>query len=247
MTAQTKKLISRNMRAANLLPGITKSACATLRDLTATTKLSIARGEILALDGKWYITHSGLLAIARRNRCSGIDVQAIVRLSDPVARRWVVKATVYKKANERYTSYGDADPGNVSTLVSGAELRIAETRAVNRALRKAYGIALCSVEEVGFAATGETNRGSVVVSQSPIAAATSSVRNKLLALIRRHQLDAKLVKAYAEDFCGLGDLRTADCEAVTRFVENLAKWATRDHAGLVAHLERFGHEKRSSQ
>jgi hypothetical protein len=245
MTAQTKKLISRNVRAANLLPGITKSACATLRDLTATTKLSIARGEILALDGKWYITHPGLLAIARRNRCSGIDVQAIVRLSDPVARRWVVKATVYKKANERYTSYGDADPGNVSTLVSGAELRIAETRAVNRALRKAYGIALCSVEEIGSTATGEAQGGAVVVPQSAIAASNSPIRSKLLELIRRHQLDAKLVKTYAEDFCGMGDLRHADREAVTRFVDNLASWATRDRAGLIAHLERYGRETRA--
>ena len=28
-------------------------------------------------------------------------------------------------------------------------MRVAETRAVNRALRKAYGIGLCSVEEFG--------------------------------------------------------------------------------------------------
>jgi hypothetical protein len=45
--------------------------------------------------------------------------------------------------------YGDADPSNVSFLVQGAEMRIAETRAVNRARRKAYGIGICSVEEIG--------------------------------------------------------------------------------------------------
>jgi hypothetical protein len=33
-------------------------------------------------------------------------------------------------------------------MVHGAEMRVAETRAVNRALRKAYGIGLCSVEEL---------------------------------------------------------------------------------------------------
>jgi hypothetical protein len=44
----------------------------------------------------------------------------------------------------------NADPSNVSPLVRGAEMRIAETRAVNRALRKAYGIGLCSVEELGW-------------------------------------------------------------------------------------------------
>jgi hypothetical protein len=51
-----------------------------------------------------------------------------------------------------FVGYGDADPSNVSTLVRGAEMRVAETRAVNRALRKAYGIGICSVEEIGSAA-----------------------------------------------------------------------------------------------
>ena len=48
--------------------------------------------------------------------------------------------------------YGDADPSNVSLLVHGAEMRVAETRAVNRALRKAYGIGTCSIEEIGSVA-----------------------------------------------------------------------------------------------
>jgi hypothetical protein len=50
---------------------------------------------------------------------------------------------------ERLCRYCDPDPSNTSPLVRGAELRVAETRAVNRALRKAYGIGLCSVEELG--------------------------------------------------------------------------------------------------
>ena len=44
---------------------------------------------------------------------------------------------------------GDADPSNVSPLVRGAKMRVAETRAVNRALRKTYGIGVYSVEEIG--------------------------------------------------------------------------------------------------
>src|SRR5215469_18842096 len=34
-------------------------------------------------------------------------------------------------------AYGDTNPSNTSSLVRGAEMRVAETRAVNRALRKA--------------------------------------------------------------------------------------------------------------
>jgi hypothetical protein len=48
-----------------------------------------------------------------------------------------------------FVGYGDADPTNIPYLVHGAEMRVAETRVVNRTLRKAYGIGLCSVEELG--------------------------------------------------------------------------------------------------
>jgi len=70
---------------------------------------------------------------------------------DPGKCRWVFRATVYKsRPSKGFVGYGDADPSNVSPLVRGAEMRVAETRAVNRALRKAYGIGLCSVEELGW-------------------------------------------------------------------------------------------------
>jgi hypothetical protein len=36
-------------------------------------------------------------------------------------------------------------------------MRVAETRAVNRALRKAYGIGICSVEEIGFDTSGRAS------------------------------------------------------------------------------------------
>jgi hypothetical protein len=62
----------------------------------------------------------------------------------------VFRAAVFKtRACRGFVGYGDADPSNVSPLVRGAEMRVAETRAVNRALRKAYGIGICSVEEIG--------------------------------------------------------------------------------------------------
>jgi hypothetical protein len=64
--------------------------------------------------------------------------------------RWVFRAKVHKSQSKSFVGYGDADPSNVSPLVRGAEMRVAETRAVNRALRKAYGIGICSVEEIAI-------------------------------------------------------------------------------------------------
>jgi hypothetical protein len=94
-----------------------------------------------------YITHAQLLLMAARKRCAGIHVEPVQSLCRPEKNFWVFKATVYKSAKCRgFVGYGDAHPGNVSPLIfNSAELRMAETRAVNRALRKAYGIGLCSV------------------------------------------------------------------------------------------------------
>ena len=128
-----------------------------LQDLTERFGFSVAQGEIQLLNGNWYVTHSGLLRLAYRNRCSGIRVQAVREYCNSADNRWVFKATVYMAPGSNgFVGYGDADPSNVSSLVRGAEMRVAETRAVNRALRKAYGIGLCSVEELGSPSAAPT-------------------------------------------------------------------------------------------
>src|SRR5262249_27450941 len=121
-----------------------------LRILTREHSVSISSGDLLFLNGNWYVTHAGLLRIARRNRCCGIRVRPSTQLSSPGNSRWAFEAVVFKSRTCRgFAGFGDADPTNVSPAVRGAELRVAETRAVNRALRKAYGIGICSVEEIG--------------------------------------------------------------------------------------------------
>ncbi len=97
-----------------------------------------------------FVTHADLLGVAMRNHCAGIQVEPVLPLCRAEKNFWVFKATVYKSAHCRgFVGYGDAHPGNVSPLIfNNAEMRMAETRAVNRALRKAYGIGLCSLEEL---------------------------------------------------------------------------------------------------
>src|SRR5579862_8628165 len=129
-----------------------KSTISILRELSTRFGFSLALGELRILEGGWYVTNSGLLHLAERRKCRGILIEPVPEFSDAAASRWVFKATVYKSPGSKgFVGYGDADPSNVSSLVHGAEMRVAETRAVNRALRKAYGIGLCSVEELGSA------------------------------------------------------------------------------------------------
>ena len=147
------RLFGRNLRASKerWMPNITRSKAAALREITEKFQLSVESGQLILLDGSWYVTHSGLLDIAHREGCYGIHVYTLRAFCDPSISRWAFKATAYKSRDCRgFVGFGDADPSNVSASVRGAELRIAETRAVNRALRKAYGIGLCSIEEIGF-------------------------------------------------------------------------------------------------
>ena len=195
------------------------------------------------MDGKWYVTHTGLLGLAHRNRCSGIQVQPARPFCNPSANRWVFKATVYKRRGSKgFVGYGDADPSNVSDLVRGAEMRVAETRAVNRALRKAYGIGLCSVEEIGgFHRSVESFSSQ---QNSPTSGGVPGngqprLRDRLSQLIRQHNLDPSLVKSYAADFCGTESLRKASREQVESFINHLSEMAAQDRAGLVCQLNSY--------
>src|SRR5437868_2159560 len=140
-----------NLKLARALWGnLDKGALKMLKELIESHGFSIASGDIISLQGRWYVTHTGLVRLARRSRCAGIHAQPVPEFSNAAASRWAFKATVFKTSKcKGFVGFGDADPSNTSDLVRGAEMRVAETRAVNRALRKAYGIGICSVEEIG--------------------------------------------------------------------------------------------------
>ena len=228
-----------------LHPNINRARIQALRELTKQFSFSFASGDVIQLENGWFVTHTGLVRLARRKRCRGIHVEAVDSLCDSATNRFVLKATVYpSKDSAGFVGYGDADPSNVSLLVRGAEMRIAETRAVNRALRKAYGIGICSVEEIGsnpaplapvpdaqkFPAHNVIGNGK---------GTTHRVRDRLCQIIRQHKLDPELVKAYAVDFCGTQALKDATREQVESFVQQLAEAAKKDRDALVCQLNGY--------
>ena len=225
--------------------GIGAVKLAELRGLVRRYRLSVALGDVLFIDTGWYVTHAGLLRLAHRNRCSGIKTSLEKLYSDPSTSRWVFKAIVYNSPlSKGFVGYGDADPSNVSSLVHGAEMRVAETRAVNRALRKAYGIGLCSVEELGWAprssASGSSDhRKTSANGNNGDQNGQPRLRDRLCLLIRQHHLDAGLVKAYAADYCGTPTLREANREQVEAFINDLAERALKDRDGLICQLNSY--------
>jgi len=204
---------------------------------------SVASGEVIFLGGRWYVTHAGLLRLAAQRGCSGIRLRSVREFCEPTVRRWAFKATVYKNRGcKGFVGYGDADPSNVSDLVRGAEMRVAETRAVNRALRKAYGIGICSVEEIGsLPARSQPEPNVRKLPPQPVNGnGEPKLRDQLCLLIRQHRLDASLVKQYAAEFCGTNDIRQASREQIQSFITHLAELAGKDREGLLCKLNSYG-------
>jgi hypothetical protein len=244
---QLKALVRENVRMAKRSTAGQVGAVAihSLREMTMNLGVSLALGDFTHLDGSWYVTHAGLLRLALRRHCVGIEVQQVLESCDQSAGRWVFRATVYKSSRSRgFVGYGDADPSNVSPIVRGAEMRVAETRAVNRALRKAYGIGICSVEELGsFSAPSNSSPAVPQSNRSQSSNGSNNgqprLRDQLCMLIRQYNLDPNLVKAYAADFCGTETLSGASRDLVESFISHLGSAARENRDALICKLNSY--------
>ena len=107
---------------------------------------------VVNVQGKDFITFPGLLAEAHGQGLVGIET-SLVNPENPKSP--IVKAIVTLRSAEAgpqgfkvFTGYGDATETNVAKKVSGALLRMAETRAIARALRFACNIDMTAIEEL---------------------------------------------------------------------------------------------------
>jgi hypothetical protein len=100
---------------------------------------------MINLHGKQFVTHAGLVAIAHNKGLKSIETELV----DAKVEGVVFKARVVMKDGTEFTGFGDANGKNVSSNIAVHYIRMAETRAINRALRLATNVAVCSIEELG--------------------------------------------------------------------------------------------------
>lgn len=120
-------------------------------------------------------------------------------------------------------------------------MRVAEIRAVNRALRKAYGIGICSVEEIGsLNRQSETSREQKRSPQPAngngygAARPRSSLSIDSATSTRRHA--GQVVR---NRFLWRENLREATREQVENFVAHLADWAEKDRDAVLCQLNSY--------
>lgn len=102
---------------------------------------------IIKLQGKDYVLFEGLLNLAHQEGLKKINTKLIQLPAADNAHTAVVWAEVETEKG-LFTGIGDASPGSVSKGLIPHTIRMAETRAIARALRFAVNIGMTTVEEL---------------------------------------------------------------------------------------------------
>ena len=92
MKEEVRRLARKNLNLAKgrWVEALSRQHVQVLRSLTEDYGFAVALGDLLLLEGGWYVTNAGLLRLAARSRCNGIRVEQVRNFCDPVAGRWEI-------------------------------------------------------------------------------------------------------------------------------------------------------------
>jgi hypothetical protein len=92
----TSRLLSSNLRLArsHWKGEINQIEVQQLKSLTERHEFSVAEGDLIRLECGWYVTHTGLIRLANRNRCAGIHTKPVARFCDPQTHHWCLRRAV---------------------------------------------------------------------------------------------------------------------------------------------------------
>lgn len=119
----------------------------TLKQVAQQYGLDPLMREVIILQGNIYVTAAGLQKLAQRDPdYNGCQIEPVV--TDWDSNFFVIKASVWKKGCDYpFEDFGDAD-SSTSTLQGRALFRHAITRARARAIRSAFAVPFCALEEL---------------------------------------------------------------------------------------------------
>jgi len=101
------------------------------------------------LQGKQFVLYSGLLELAHQDGLSHSNTEILQYPNDTNKQTCVVKAVVITKKGT-FSGIGDASPASVPNKnIAVHSIRMAETRAMARALRVATNVEMTAFEELG--------------------------------------------------------------------------------------------------
>lgn len=121
--------------------------------------MAINKEFIVNLKGKDFVTFPGLLDLAHQQDLRYVSTE-LVQIPDADNDHTAIVTAKVETSKGTFTGIGDANPVNVGNkMIAVHAIRMAETRAIARALRFATNIGMTALEEIG---------GDVVADDAPI-------------------------------------------------------------------------------
>ena len=108
--------------------------------------------HVKTIKGREFITFEGLLALAHQDELNLIQTELLQHPGPDNAQTAIAHAKV-RTARGTFTGVGDASPDNVRQHILPHLIRMAETRAIVRALRWATNTGKAAIEELGETST----------------------------------------------------------------------------------------------
>jgi len=179
------------------------------------------------LGGNPYITSDGLLWLGNNHpdpskQVAGISTQIIQ--ADFEKNQFIVKATVILENGKQYEGIGTATKENLTRITANHGLEMAETRAVSRALRKAYAIGIPAIEELKEGQL-EQKAPADKTKLSPEGIITENQRKRLFAIANKEGVSHEEVKLIIKEFGyeSTKDIKVKHYNEIIQRIEEYAK------------------------
>ena len=177
------------------------------------------------MGGNPYITSDGLLWLGNNHKDLEKRIIAIkteIIQADFEKNVFVVKATVILGSGQEYQGIGTATRDNLTKITLNHGLEMAETRAVARALRKAYAIGIPSIEELSEKSEKEPE---LQQPQSQLQTISDKQRNRLFAIAKEHGVSNDEIKEIIAKYgyTSTKDIKTEDYDKIIKDIEELSE------------------------
>ena len=182
---------------------------------------------------KEVVSYAGLLDLAHKERLDSIETSIVQLPAEANGFTAIVRAVV-RTAGGTYSAHGDANVQNVAAQIGPHYIRMAETRAVARALRSAVNVGAVALEELGgdvevhsSAEPANDNAAASVARSAPAAVhessrASDAQRKLVWRLLMKKGLSGDDAKAYVQrELGGDGLVKSASKQAVSGLIDKL--------------------------
>ena len=178
---------------------------------------------IVNLQGKNFVTYSGLIDLAHQMELKSITTEIIQFPNDENNNQCIVKAVATTFNEQVFEGYGDADPTNVNRMIAKHLIRMSETRAKARALRDLTNVGMTAFEELG----GEDEEPTTDNKYKPNVNQTKAIT------------EAQIKRLYAIGYSAGLDANTIKEQVKTKFKKEVRDLTKKEYDTVVAGYEKL--------